>query len=405
MLPQTLKYQSKVESANARSYRSNIQPQNGTGPYNVNELITINIPTRNNLCLVPAESFLKFTMKLTNDATTGNLYNRFDACGAHGLIQRIRVFHGSYLLSDIDNYGVLAKILMDAQVPTDATYGKYSILAGTRSDLVTSVMPGAATATQLTVNQVKSGKRMNIVSGDNKPAQIAIAGNVIDTYCINLISLVGTLCADKYIPLFAMTSAPLRVEIQLVPTPLNAVNSQTALSTTTPMQLTNVEYVAQMIEISDSAVGIISSSMQGRPLEFVFPDYKNYQSNATLPSAVATSVSVPIPAKYSSLKALFVTQRDSSKITALTYYPYSCNVFSLRDYTFRIGPQVVPSKAPETIPEFFAEGIKAIGSMSNLTHQPSIDIDSYSQNLPVINDDTNTANGLVNSGAFLLVLI
>ena len=33
MLPNTLKYQTKIESSAARSYRSNIQPQNGTGPH------------------------------------------------------------------------------------------------------------------------------------------------------------------------------------------------------------------------------------------------------------------------------------------------------------------------------------------------------------------------------------
>jgi hypothetical protein len=35
MLPKTLKYGSKIESAYARSMRSNIQPQNGTGNYNL----------------------------------------------------------------------------------------------------------------------------------------------------------------------------------------------------------------------------------------------------------------------------------------------------------------------------------------------------------------------------------
>ena len=49
MLPKTLKYGSKIESAYARSMRSNIQPQNGTGPYNLGDTIIINIPTRNNL--------------------------------------------------------------------------------------------------------------------------------------------------------------------------------------------------------------------------------------------------------------------------------------------------------------------------------------------------------------------
>ena len=44
MLPKTLKYQSKVESAYARSVRSNIQPQT-TGPFNLGDVVVINLPT------------------------------------------------------------------------------------------------------------------------------------------------------------------------------------------------------------------------------------------------------------------------------------------------------------------------------------------------------------------------
>ncbi len=50
MLPKQLKNGSKVESVMARSYRTNIAPQNGTGTYNAGNTI-INIPTRNNLTL------------------------------------------------------------------------------------------------------------------------------------------------------------------------------------------------------------------------------------------------------------------------------------------------------------------------------------------------------------------
>jgi hypothetical protein len=136
MLPKNLKFGSKVESASARSYRSNIAPQNGTGVYNLGDTIIVNVPTRNNLCLIPTESYLKFNATVTSTGN-GNIC-RWDSCGAHGLIQRIRIFHGSNLLQDIDNYGLLAKMMFDLQVPGDATYGKYNVLAGTRNDLVTT---------------------------------------------------------------------------------------------------------------------------------------------------------------------------------------------------------------------------------------------------------------------------
>jgi hypothetical protein len=91
-LVKNLKYGSKVESAPCRSTRVNIAPQNGTGPYNLNDQITVNIPTRNNLVLVPTESYLKFTATVTSGAN--NNIVRWDSCGAHGLIQRLRVWSG-----------------------------------------------------------------------------------------------------------------------------------------------------------------------------------------------------------------------------------------------------------------------------------------------------------------------
>ena len=105
MIPKNLKYGSKVESAPARSIRSNIQPQVGT-QFGLNEVIQINIPTRQNLVMVPTESYLKFNFRATSGANAN--YLRWDSGGAHGLIQRIRIYHGSNLLEDIDNYNLLA---------------------------------------------------------------------------------------------------------------------------------------------------------------------------------------------------------------------------------------------------------------------------------------------------------
>ena len=63
---------------------------------------------------------------------------------------------------------------------------------------------------------------------------------------------------------------------------------------------------------------------------------------------------------------------------------------------------VLPSKAPESITEFYSESVKAVANMASLTHQPSIDYDSYSQNLALVNNDTTGNNGTVSSGAFMI---
>ena len=59
------------------------------------------------------------------------------------------------------------------------------------------------------------------------------------------------------------------------------------------------------VKLSDNAMNIIRESQNGQPLQFVNPDYRNYSYNAALPNAV-TQISMPIPAKFSSLKSLFM---------------------------------------------------------------------------------------------------
>ena len=405
MLPRNLAYGSKVESSNCRSYRTSIQPQNGTGTYNPNDTIIINIPTRNNLVMSTTESFLKFKCNITN-STAQNNYIRLDSNGAHGFIQRIRVFHGSNLLSDIDSYGVLAKIMFDSQVSSDATYGKYNVLAGTRSDLVATfpTITSVAVPTQaefqslslntISCNQINSGDRLNVA---------AVAANAVTSryFCLNLVSLCGTLLNDKYFPLFACTSAPLRVEIQLVNNALIPICSAQPL---TGFTLTEVEYVAQFMELSDNAMSMINGSLSGSPLQFVFTDYRNYVYNFAIPDTAATSCSMPIPAKFSSLKSILIAIRNSAIIAAATYFGYSCNKFSLLNYTFRVGSTVYPPKSPDNVPEFFSELIKAVGSMTDLNHAPSIELSSYSQDLPTANNETATLKGNINSGSFYVGL-
>jgi hypothetical protein len=258
----------------------NIAPQNGTGIYGLGDTIILNIPTRNNLVLAPTESYLKFTGTFTAKAADGAF--RWDSCGAHGLIQRIRIFHGSNLLEDIDNYGLLAKILFDLQKPTDSTYGKDTLLCGTRSDTVTQFQaiatPNAtvgadATTAATLVNALKtvlnsgripsyqtnSGERI----GGDRVALLANNATVSETYCLNLLSLIGSLSSANYIPLFAMSSAPLRVEIQLVDTFFKACSdlASTSAANSATIALSNVEYVANFIELGDSAMSIIYGSL------------------------------------------------------------------------------------------------------------------------------------------------
>ena len=410
MLPKTLKYQSKVESASARSYRSNIQPQNGTGNYNLGDTIIINVPTRANLVMACTDSYLKFNIAVTNNSANASTY-RWDSCGAHGIIQRIRVYSGSNLLEDIDNYGLLAKELYDLQMSTDSCYGKQNILCGTRNDLVVkpffTIADAAGAVAALNNNkagayQINSGDFLTYTTGGVAvPSVPSTSTTNTQTYALNLISVLGSLCSNQYFPLFAATSAPIRLEIQLVD---NINKAMCCTSSNATIKFNNVEYVANMIELSDLAMGIIINSLQGQPLQFVIPQYRNYASSqTTIVNGVTTQVSFNIAAKFSSLKSILVSCRDKGT-GADTYFPFSSVHLGMTDYTFRIGPNVWPAKAPSTKTEMFAEVMKAVASIFDLNHQPSIEKDSYtmavSSNVATYANDPSYATK--SSGSFYI---
>jgi hypothetical protein len=413
MLPSKLAYQSKVEPAMAKSQRFNLAPQNGTGPYLNNDTVIFNIPTRNNLCYVPTESYLKFTANYTTPSGNATTYIRLDANGAHSFIRRIRVFHGSNLIEDIDNYEVLSKIMFDLQANYPATSGKLSVTCGTRSEFTLNkpviLTAGTSTAGDIAtrINSISNkviipnhGHLINdFVMNAGVLADIApipASTTVSQTYCINLISIVGTLCNEKYFPLFACKSAPLRVEIQLVPNLNNVAATQRQCYFT----LTNVEYVMNTIELSDSAMNIIQSSLNGEPLQFCVTDYRNYVWNGAIPNNADTTFSVPINAKFSSLKSILIAARDSAKVGGLAFFPNCCNKFSLSQYYFRIGANIVPSKFPTTTAEYFSEVIKAVGSLSDLNHTPAINLADYSQDTPVANNDSITLAATAGTDTF-----
>lgn len=363
MLPTNLNYRGKIESAPSTSYTTCIQPQSGSGNYTVGNTIIFNIPTANNTVLSTTESYLKFKLAITN-GSTANAW-RWDST-AHGIIDRIRIFSGSNILQDISSYNLLAKMLFALQIPDDASQNKFNVLAGSRTGY-SQWLTGNGTA--LTASEVNN-----------------------TYYCLNLISLVGSLCANSYLPLFAMTSAPLRVEITLVS---NAVNAYCDVIGNTTFQVSDCEYVANFIKLSDSAMDMIYSSLGGQPLQVCVPDYSNYSSNINLTNNANTQISFPIPAKFSSLRAIIVGVRTTTGV--LAQFPLSCTAQGLctsssNSYFFRVGSQILPSKAVDNQPMAFAEVLKSLGSMSDILYTPNISTGSYT-----LNTDTAMTTGTVST--------
>jgi hypothetical protein len=81
--------------------------------------------------------------------------------------------------------------------------------------------------------------------------------------------------------------------------------------------MTNVEYVASFLELSDSSMQTINNSLGGQPLQYVIPSFRNYVYTVALPAA-GMQVNVPIAAKFSSLKSLFGVKTKENSINLAT---------------------------------------------------------------------------------------
>ena len=162
-------------------------------------------------------------------------------------------FHGGTLLSDIDNYAALMDMLVVSQQSADILATKYNILAGTDLNGGASANTGALAA--------------NV--------------EVTRSFCLPLVSILSL--THNYVPLFAMSGSPLRIELQVVGSINHIVKSFVQVVVPTAKSLlSRCELVCNMIELSDTGMGIIKQSIGSGPLQWVTQDYRNYGSNVAL---------------------------------------------------------------------------------------------------------------------------
>ena len=295
-LPKQCLYKNKIESSYAKNYMSSIAPSNGT-EYNLGETIIINIPTGYNTVMSGKDSVLKFTLNAKNNAGAISTVAYLNKCGAYGVIARMRIFHGSVLLSDIDNYACMMEMLVSSQLSTDIVGGKMQILAGTGYNNGYSFIADAL-----------EPNKPNVASAVDAPISMI--------FCVPLVCILSL--TNNYVPLFAMKGSPLRLEIQLVSNIQQVIVSMAAagaandyVAHATRKFVDNVELSVNIMEISDTGMNLIQNAIGGAPLQWVVQDYRNFTFNTNLPNSV-TSVSVPIPCKVNSLNSMFFTFRQNS---------------------------------------------------------------------------------------------
>jgi hypothetical protein len=259
--------------------------------------------------------------------------------------------------------------MYDLQSPLSATLGKLNILTGSSSSFLTPVNVAANTLTYIPTNQINAGELLAASLANNGSSSVR-------TYCVNLISMLGSLSGKQYIPLFAMTSAPITLQLTLVDSLLKFCAATSGAGTIT---ISNIQFVAQFIELSDSTMGeLISKLPNPSRIEFPLTQYKNFSTTFT--GLVSNSqISINIPAKYASLKSYIVTQRLGTG--TINIFPFSSVVNNVLSYQWKIGPNTIPNSAPNRLVEMFAEVLKVMGSLSDLGYNSNLDYSSYTQNV------------------------
>ena len=336
MLPSKLKFANRVESSFARNFQSVINPQN-TSNAGLGQTTIINLPTMQNQFTSGMDCLFNYTLNLRNSSGADSTRATLNKCGGHGAIQRIRVFHGSSLMDDLDDYGTIMSALIPFQHDSDYLSGKGKLLSGT--DLQRGVRLGVA--------------NNGVIANNAEHSR---------TFSLSLMTILS-LC-NTYVPMYALTSAPIRLEIQWVNSIAKFVNSNVVLSqpTTATALFSDIKFIMNVVELSDQGMAIVRGQ-SGEAVQWSVQSFSNYQHNVALTAGV-DQVSMAIPAKFNSLKALYFTFRENSG-GALERFADDSASFSLAEYSTRIGSNVIPSQKPQSTVEFLSEAHRALGSVGS----------------------------------------
>jgi len=273
-----LAYIEKPSAVDSKSYTHSCLPVNGA-TFSPGSIIRIDIPcSGHGQYLDSQNSYLKFTINNLSQNSGSNEIISIDG-HASSFINRLMVLYSGYTLEDINSYNEIHSILFDNNISYDERRTLHSITAGTNAS-----------------DTVRTG------------AAIAAGGSL--TVFVPLISQVLGLNADKYIPLGKMTASDsLRLELTLENAGIPVLCANAGGSG--QFSVTDVEYVAQIVKLSDEAESMVSRSTGG--VYRVHGDtFRSF--NVTVNSGV-NSASINVPVKVSTLKTVFVSHRAQASTT------------------------------------------------------------------------------------------
>lgn len=358
------------------------------------------IPSSNKTDFSPEETCIFYLPSLRNNVMDGQSgYLRFTlqvataACNldvsAHSLIERIQTYgSGGQLISDLQNYSVLATMLLDLQLSQSEKIGLSSMLGC--EDTHSSV---STTLTNTSGNNVGIGGfplvavndgtafgtntgmvATNSVSDLNRSGRTLAIGTY--TFCIPLLHPLFTL-SEKMWPCFAMNDDT-RLEIQW-----SSVSKAVYSAGAPVLTIKNPEIIVDFIEFDSAVFPLIQQTYAGRDLIVPAQDYRYYASQ--IASGTSGNISQIIPSKVMSARAFFFAFRPAQTQIQGAYSVGSrVNPFwALGDnLALNIGGVKVPqrpitTRVSDEFSEWFASTQQSLHAMNNLSMNGGITLSYY----------------------------
>lgn len=370
-VPDSIDYTSILPMAvESRVRRRGFVPSNGASFVSTQNNI-IEIPVSASAFLDTKHSFLRMNFLNTTGQTFG-----VDFGGGHGLIRRLRILQGGTVLSDCREYGrLMSSIILPCQ-STEDSLSTRSIKDGQRYANGTvggTGVTGVAAAAEIT------GAAVNTPTNANDSTTAAALGSNY-TFSIPLMNgLLGT-TQDKLVPLFLLNSAPIVIEITLMPAQDIGVWGGAPGAYT----VNNVRYFASLVETGpavEDQIRMVQQESGGR-LVLNGVDYTHHPGN--IAANAQGRVSLPIPVRKKSIKSVLFAGAGTAfaggagaktNLFSLSYGGH----MNVTEYQLSVGSRRVPE-----IPIQFNAAI--LGALNNKAQ--------YFEELAKCFGETKSAHGL-----------
>lgn len=394
--------------------------------YGTSESIQINIPRLQRTYLTK-DSYLKFNVDLTiEDAGTSAPYDTgfgwapdrpalsvvLDRCGAYGLFERIEIYDylGSTLLESISGHGALMTLLLD----TSHGFGEASTRDNATMGIAASVTANDSSVGLPYANAAHK-KLINSLCGDAilpspLPAQTqaawVAAKKATREFAIPLASFLG-LFSDKFVPLHNGFTIRLTLASFDQAFGISTIDSPTKKPGTPSLEINEVYYCAQALELGPVAESMLLSSTAGQPMIVPSRTYRNFSD---IIEADSSSFRLDLNPNVASMTALLWIMRSNELYTDASKSSYGDRIRNmLQSWNFQYGSSILPQtsgiqaygasgnkSAGTGYTESYIELMKARRNWSGMkTYTGStISGESYSKDTPNIND---MAPGLVDA--------